>query len=109
MKINNPFAAKQFNAGHILLTVWFVVATVFAFFHLKGLLYGNLYRGGYQKAVNELIDTANNSCDPLKVSNNGRVVELVNLECLKPKAGDTLQDVSLPKANEAVELQAPAE
>ncbi len=51
MKIKNPFVAKNWSIGRIILILWFIFATVFVLYTAWGALNNVIFRQGVQRGV----------------------------------------------------------
>ncbi len=74
MKIQNPFAAKNWNAGRIVLAIWVVFATVFVLVNAWQALNGVVFREGVERGA--LLGQNNTITRVIELSANCNTVSL---------------------------------
>lgn len=100
--MKNPFTARSWNFGKILLVLWMIFSVVFVLVTLwtnvirRTYDYGvqNGMQNGVQMAVSDIITKATSKCEPLPLfvgsGENRKEVGLINIACLQdPNAKKT--------------------
>lgn len=92
MKIKNPFVAKSWTVGHVILVLWFAFATIFVVYSAWGVLNNVIFTQGVQRGVtlgqNDTITRViqlSQNCNTVSLfsgeGENRVEVGLVNSEC----------------------------
>lgn len=118
MKIKNPFVAKSWTVGRVILVLWFTFATVFAVYSAWGALNNVIFSQGVQRGVvlgqndtiTRVIQLSQNCSTVSLYSGEGdaRVeVGLVNSECSAAQI-KAARDAAVNNAQSAPVMEAPA-
>jgi hypothetical protein len=86
--MKNPFSAKQWNIGTIVLVAWVIASSLYVIKDLwqDGIV--SAYNQGITNArvqtFGELVARANTNCEPFSVTDaNQAQVSLINVQCLQ--------------------------
>lgn len=95
---------KNLNFKKITLVLVIVLLSSYVLWDISGRLANTFRMQGYQAAVNEMIEQADNEeCEPFNIFSDDKEVDLVNVECLEQESSESMDMTSQEDSEDEVD------